>query len=534
MKKFLRLEQISISTQKNEQEILKKISKILNIKSENISEYKLVKKSIDSRDKNNIVFVFCIDVIFPNMSGFLKNKRNARFIKKHKIRLVEEYVYDLPVKKSLSHRPIIIWTGPSSLFAGLILAYAWLKPIFIERWEEMDARVESLKNMQEKWILNPNSNVQFWEWWAWTFSDGKLYTLVNDPRSKFIFETLVECWAPKEILYNAKPHIGTDYLRIVIKNLRKKLINLWSEFRFSTTLTNIFISEWKIDAIELNNNEIIPAKMLILGIWHSARDTFEMLYNSWLQMSQKPFAMWVRIEHKASMINTSQYWKFYEENTLPTASYKLVSHHENARSLYTFCMCPGGYVMPSSSELNHLCVNGMSEYAQDWDNSNSALLVSVLPSDFESEHPLAGIEFQRKWEKKAFELGWADYKAPVQLVWDFLNSEVSINIWEVTPSYKPGYVFSDLRKCLPDFIVEWLEGWILWMEKRIKWFSTSDAVLTAIEWRSSSPIRIFRDQNFESNISWIYPIWEWAGYAGWITSSAIDWLKVGESIVEKL
>ena len=534
MKKYLRLEQISLSINLENDKLLPKVANILKLKIEDITSFKIIKKSIDSRDKNDIVFVFCVDVIFAWMEAFLNNRKNENIIKRHKIRFVDEYEYLLPFKKTLPYRPVLVWTWPSSLFAGLILAYSWLKPIFIERWEEMSDRIKTVEIHSKTGDLKTESNIQFWEWWAWTFSDGKLYTLVNDPRSKFIFETLVECWAPEEILYDAKPHIWTDILRIVIKNLREKMKKMWCEFRFSTKLTDIFIKDNVIDAIEINWNEIIPTQKLILWLGHSARDTFEMLYEKWLQMTQKPFAMWVRIEHSRLMIDKSQYGKCYLENTLPTASYKLVSHNENTRSLYTFCMCPGGYVMPSSSEKDMLCVNGMSEYSQDWANSNSALLVSVLPEDFWSEHPLAWVEFQRTWEKKAFTLWWGKYFAPVQLVWDFLNNKVSTKFWSITPSYTPGTTFANLRECLPEFIIKWLEKWLLDMDKKIKGFANPDAILTWIEARSSSPIRIYRNEFFESNIAWIYPIWEWAWYAGWITSSAIDWVKVGESIVERL
>lgn len=298
-------------------------------------------------------------------------------------------------------------------------------------------------------------------------------------------------------------------------------------------MTDIEVVDNKLKSITLNGGEKLETDDLILAIGHSARDTLEMLYNRGIDMRAKPFAMWVRIEHDAKMINKSQYGDNYTNKKLGTAKYKLVTHSENERSVYTFCMCPGGYVVPASSEENRLCINGMSEYAQDSGVSNSALLVPVNPDDFASNHPLAWIAFQRDWEEKAFIEWGSDYKAPAQLVGDFLSKRPSKQIWKIVSTYKPGIKLTSLDNCLPEFITKALRIAIPILDRKINWFASADAILTAIEARSSSVVRFTRDENGESNIVWIYPVWEWAWYAGGITSSAIDGLKVGESLVEK-
>jgi uncharacterized FAD-dependent dehydrogenase len=323
----------------------------------------------------------------------------------------------------------------------LVLAKAWLNPIIIERWQDVDTRIKDVDSFLKTWKLNINSNVQFGEWGAWTFSDWKLYTLINDPKSRFIFEEFVEAWAPKEIVYSARPHIGTDKLRIIVKKLREKIIDLWWEIKFDSCLTGLKIENDKIVWVEINgnaDNEIITDD-LTLAIWHSARDTYEMLYENKLEFQQKSFAMWVRIEHKADMINNSQFWVSCNNSKLPTASYKLVNHDNINRSVYTFCMCPGWYVVAASSEEWKLTVNWMSEYKQDSWVSNSALLVWISTSDYESDHPLAGIEFQRKREEKAFTSGGSNYCAPAQFVWDFLNKENTLELKnkKTNSTYKP-------------------------------------------------------------------------------------------------
>ena len=538
MNKIIRIEEITLLLNEDESILKTKIINLLWIKEFELLKYEIVKKAIDSRNKKNILFVYSLDIELKNNELFFENKnlkpKIKDNIKRHKIRLIEPFIYEIPtISKNPKNRPIIIWTWPSWLFAWLALALAWLKPIIIERWSQVEKRVSQVHKFFTTWILDTNSNVQFWEWWAWTFSDWKLYTLVNDKRSKFIFSEFVEAGAPKEILYNAKPHIWTDRLRGVVRNLRKKIISLGWEFYFDTLMTDIEVENWKIKAVFLINWEKLNTDDLILAIWHSARDTYEMLYKRWLEITQKPFAIWLRIEHKREMINKSQFWDACSHIKLPTASYKLVSHNENTRSVYSFCMCPGWHIVAASSEEWRLTVNWMSEYAQNSPNSNSALLVNVLPSDFGSDHPLAWIEFQRKWEQKAFESWWNNYFAPAQLVWDFLKKAPSTKLWNISSTYKPNIKLTSLDECLPDFVIDAIREAIPIFDKKISWFADPNALLVGIEARSSSVVRFARNEKCQSNISWIYPAGEWAWYAWWITSSAIDWLIVWETIINK-
>ena len=537
MTKFIRIEEIKLQLNDDESLLKWKIIKILWVKKDDLLEYNIVKKAIDSRNKNNILFIYSVDISIKNQENFFKkipSFLNAN-MKKHRIKEIDNFVYEIKkTSKNPKNRPVIIGTWPAWLYAWLIMAEAWLNPIIIERWKDVDSRIKDVDIFSKTWKLDFNSNIQFWEWWAGTFSDGKLYTLINDPRSKYVFSELIKAWAPDTIAYDAKPHIGTDYLRVLVKVLRNKIISLWWDVRFETCMTDIEVVDNKLKSITLDNKTKLETEDLIVAVWHSARDTVTMLFERWVEMKAKPFAMWVRIEHDADMINRSQYWDSCISPKLETARYKLVNHHAEARSVYSFCMCPGGYVMAASSEKNRLCLNGMSEYNQDSWISNSALLVPVTPSDFDSDHPLAGIEFQRLFEEKAFIAGWSNYKAPAQLVGDFLTKRPSTKLWKINSTYMPGIKLTSLDECLPEFITDALRKSLPALDRKIKWFASSDAILTAIEARSSSVVKFIRDkETCESNITWLYPCWEWAWFAWWITSSAIDWLRVGESIIEK-
>jgi len=426
--RYLRLEEIKLSIKEDEKNLEWKIIKLLWIKSEDLKELKIVKKSIDSRDKRDILFIYSVDLDLKNPNIDLEK------FKKHRARFVEEFSYVIKkCSKKPEHRPIIVGFWPAAIFAWLVLAKAWLKPIILERWKDVDNRIKDVDKFMSTWILDTNSNIQFWEWWAGTFSDWKLYTLINDPRSKYIFEEFIEAWASAEIAYNAKPHVGTDKLRLMVKKMREKIINLGWEIRFESLMTDLEIQGElrskrespggvgnKIKRVIINQKSKIEVTDLVIALGHSARDTYEIIYSKWLEMTQKPFAMWVRIEHSAEMINRSQFWESCVNPKLGTASYKLVNHSRGVRSIYSFCMCPWGHVVAASSENWRLCTNWMSEYMQDSGTSNSALLVSVTPEDFGSNHPLAGIEFQRFWEEKAFTIWWSNYHAPAQLVGDFL------------------------------------------------------------------------------------------------------------------
>jgi uncharacterized FAD-dependent dehydrogenase len=532
MSTYLRLEEIKLTLQDDETILGDKILKILGIKKEDIIEYIVVKKSIDSRDKGNILFIYSIDVDIRNKNVNL-TKPN---LLKHKAKWVEQFVYDIATVSPNPNRkrPVVVGTGPAGLFAGLALAQAGLNPIIIERWKALEWRLVDVGLFMKGWALNSDSNIQFGEGGAGTFSDGKLYTMINDPRSQYVFEELVEAWAPKEILYTAKAHVGTDKLKLVVRNLRKKIISLGADIRFSTCMTDIIIENDVLKWIVVNGNKTIETDKLILAIGHSARDTYEMIHAKWLKMVPKEFSMGVRIEHDANMINRSQFWDACVNPKLGTASYKLVTHGADTRTMYSFCMCPGGHVVAASSEEGNLCINGMSEYRHNSGISNSALMIPITPADFDSDHPLAWIEFQRKWEKKAFVLGGSNYHAPAQLVGDFLAWVPSTKLGSIQTTYKPGIKLTSLQECLPDFITAALKRWIRDVDKKIKWFASSDAILIALEARSSAVVRITRDkETLESNIAGIYPSGEGAGYAGGITSSAIDGLIVAEKIIEE-
>lgn len=525
--KVIRIEEVNLGIDDKEEALKRKISKILELHESEIINYTVVKKTIDSR-KKDILFVHSVDVTVKNLEKIKK------WDKRHRVRLHEPYIYQEKVVKNPTNKKIVVvGSGPCGLFATLLLAKAGLKPLMIERGKDVDARIIDVDKFSLEGVFNTKSNIQFGEGGAGTFSDGKLYTLINDPRSNYVFKELIKAGAPEEIAYSGRPHIGTDKLREAVKNLRKEIIKFGGTVRFETFLTDLKIKNNKLEAIILDDKEEIPVDELILATGHSSRETYDMLYKHQLKMGTKAFSIGLRIEHHAEMINKSQHGSCHNNPKLGTAKYKLVQHLQGKRPVYTFCMCPGGYVMAASSEEGGVITNGMSEYAQDGENSNSALLVPIMASDFASDHPLAGIDFQRHWEQKAYLAGGSNYFAPVQLVGDFLENRPSTETKSVKPSYIPGIKPTSLDPCLPDYVIDSLKEAIPLLGQKIKGFDHPEAVLTGVESRSSSTVRIERDEKFESNISGIYPAGEGAGHAGGIVSSAIDGLKVAESIIGK-
>ena len=521
---MLRIRQIKLPINHNENDLKIKIAKKLKIKENDILNFKLNKQSIDARHKDNLMYVYEIDADIKNEKQILK-----RHLKDVTETPDETYKLPKPGNKTLNNQIIIVGSGPAGLFAGYMLAKAGYKPIIIERGEDIDHRVKAVENFWKTGKLNLNSNVQFGAGGAGTFSDGKLNTTVKDKfnRSKEVLRTFVKYGAPKDILYLNKPHIGTDLLRDVVKNMINEIINMGGQIKYNTCLTNIITKENKLTHIEINHQEIIPCEHLILALGHSSRDTFEMLLKQGLNITPKPFAVGVRIQHPQFLINYSQYGT--NHLNLPPASYKLTYQTSKKRGVYSFCMCPGGYVVNASSEENMLVVNGMSNHNRDSENANSAIIVTVSPEDY-GQNPLDGIEFQRKLEKKAYEIG--NGNIPVQLFKDFVQNKQSKKFNSINPIFKGNYTLTNLRDIFPPYISEALIEGIQNFGTKIKGFDCDDAILSACESRTSSPIKILRDENFASNIQGIYPCGEGAGYAGGITTSAIDGIKVAESIIK--
>ncbi len=524
---MIRLQNIKLPINYNENDFLKIVSKELSIKQEKVKSITLSRLSIDARNKKDVHYVATFDIEVSDFEeSIVKNSKKA------KIEEVYEYIPPQSDNKpSLS--PIIVGSGPAGLFAGYILALSGFKPIIIEQGQCVEDRIKSVEKMFGSGVLNKNSNIQFGEGGAGTFSDGKLNTGIKDKRIKYVLKTFNKFGASDDILYLQKPHIGTDVLRNVVVNMREEIISLGGEFMFDTKFVDFETKDDKISSITVVSDGIenkIPCENLVLAIGHSARDTFEMLYDKKINMEQKPFAMGVRIEHNQELINKAQYGENYNKS-LPPADYKLAVHLESGRGVYTFCMCPGGYVVAAASEDGAVVTNGMSEYKRDGKNANSALLVGITPDDFESDHPLAGIEIQRKLERDAY-LVSKSYKAPAQTIGGFLSGTTP-DFKAVTPSYKPGVVNTDLNEILPNFISDSLKEGLKLLDKKIKGFADENAVLTAPETRSSSPVRILRNDEFYCNIKGIYPCGEGAGYAGGITSAAVDGIKIAEAIISK-
>lgn len=505
-----------------ENEVLKK----MGLKAQDIKDMIIVKKSLDARKKDDIHYVYEVDVEVNSSSKVLNKNRSKDIFLAPK----EEYQLPPMGDEKLSSRPIIVGSGPCGLICAYILAQEGYFPIVIERGEKVEDRVDTVSKFWDTGILNPNSNVQFGEGGAGSFSDGKLNTMVKDKfyRGKKVFSIFVEHGAPSEIMYLQKPHIGTDLLQDVVKNIRNSIIRMGGEFRYSACLSDLVIQDGKVVGIEINGKEQISCSLLVLAIGHSARDTFSMLYQRGVEMKAKPFAVGVRIQHPQSMIQMSQYATM--DSRLPQADYKLTYKTKKGRSVYSFCMCPGGYVVNASSEEGGLAINGMSYHARDSKNANSALVVNVTPDDF-GMHPLDGVSFQRKLEEKAYLYGSG--KIPVQLYDDFRSGIFSMQFGDFLPVMKGSYTFSDLNEILPSFVADSICEAMPIFGSKITGFDRGDAILAGVESRTSSPVRIIRDERGEANIKGIYPGGEGSGYAGGITTAAMDGIKVAEWIIKR-
>lgn len=509
------------------------VSMKTGLEPERIKSLKIAKKSVDARNKSNVQFVYALD-----MEVFGDEDYIASILAWKDIVQIKETASLSFAPKTFAGglRPVVAGTGPAGMFAGLALAEAGLRPILLERGKAVSERRKDVEFFWQTGHLNPESNVQFGEGGAGTFSDGKLMTgIKKDAFTARVLQELAAAGAPEEILYLAKPHIGTDKLAVVVRRIREKIVSLGGEYRFENRLEDLIVRDGKLTGLKIAapDGKIYeqPTDRLILAVGHSARDTFEMLHKNGVYIEQKPFSVGVRIEHVQKSVDAAQYGRFAGHPALGAADYKLAAHFDNGRSAYTFCMCPGGMVVAAASEPGRVVTNGMSEFARDGKNANAALLVGVEPRDFGSAHPLAGMYFQRRLEEAAFRAGGGDYRAPAQLVGDFLKKQVSTAVGNVNPSYRPGVRFADLSTVLPDFVTETMRRAIVEMDGKLRGFAAADAVLTGVETRSSSPIRIMRDEHFEANIKGLYPCGEGAGYAGGIVSSAVDGLKTCLAVI---
>lgn len=525
---MIRIQQLKLPISHTEKMLYEKAAKMLRIPAERIEKLVIVKQSIDARKKNELLYSYVVDVKTAKENQILSKLKGVQISK------TDEEKYHFPTSGSeiLQQRPVIVGSGPAGLFCGLMLARHGYRPLILERGEDVDSRKQKVEHFWKTGELNRRTNVQFGEGGAGTFSDGKLNTLVKDAkkRNQKVLELFVEAGADSSILYVNKPHIGTDVLMEVVKTLRTQIIEAGGEVRFLSQVTDVRLEQGEVRAVEVNHKEWIPTQVMVLAVGHSARDTFQMLLEKQVPMLAKSFAVGLRVQHPQQMINLSQYGDALGAG-LGAASYKLTHQASTGRGIYSFCMCPGGYVVNASSEEGRLAVNGMSYHKRDGVNANSALIVSVTPADFSGDSPLAGVEFQRKLEEAAFSA--AGGKIPVQLYGDFKNRQKSRQFGEVEPAFCGDFAFANLREVLPEALsLSLIEG-MEQFERQIHGFSRADAILAGVESRTSSPVRIDRNTNFESLVKGLFPCGEGAGYAGGITSAAMDGLKVAEEIATR-
>lgn len=530
---MLRLSQIKLPLDHSEAALEEAILKKLHLAAADLGGFTIFKRSYDARKKGNITLVYIVDVETPKEKALLK-----RFKKDATVVPTPDMTYR-PVAQApqgFEPRPIVIGMGPCGMFAGLLLAQMGLRPIILERGKSVRDRSVDTFGFWLKKRLNPESNAQFGEGGAGTFSDGKLYSQVSDPHhyGRKVLSELVNAGASPEILYINKPHIGTYRLVKIVQNLRATIESLGGEIRFQTRVVDLDIDQGQVRGVSLENGDYLASDHVVLAVGHSARDTFQMLHDRGVYIEAKPFSIGFRVEHPQALIDQCRLGDQAGHPRLGSADYKLVHHCENGRSVYSFCMCPGGKVVAAASEPGRLVTNGMSEYARDESNANSAIVVGITPDDY-PEGPLGGIALQRQLEETAFALGGGTYEAPGQLVGDFLAHRPSTAFGEMLPSYKPGVKLGDLSESLPDYAIAALREAIPAFDRKIRGFAMADAVLTGVETRTSSPIRIQRNEQFESiNTAGLYPAGEGAGYAGGILSAGIDGIRVAEAVALSL
>ena len=525
---MIRLREISLPPEHSVAQLSYEAAQMLKISASKVRKLKIVRRSVDARKKPDIRIVYTIDVtVDGNEKKILKDARCKRAA------LAPVSYYKVPKPKGLpKHRPVVVGFGPAGMFAALILAINGLCPIVLERGEDAESRHKKVEHFWKTGELDTRSNIQFGEGGAGTFSDGKLNTGVNNPRIGWVLEQFVKAGAREDILFDTKPHVGTDVLLTVVRNIRQRIISMGGEVRFNAQVTGLLKENGQITGVQVNKTETLSCNQVIFAIGHSARDTFRYLAELDLPLEAKPFAMGVRIEHLQENIDKAQYGR--HDPVLPPADYKLVRHLDE-ETVYTFCMCPGGYVVAAASEEGRCVTNGMSYADRDGVNANAALLVTLNPKDFPYEGPLGGMVWQEKIEEAAFRAGGGNYHAPAQLVGDFLNHRPSTGAGTVQPTYAPGVTWCDLHQVLPEKITRALAEALPQLDGNLAGFADPDSVLTAPETRSSSPVRILRDETKQSiGLRGLYPAGEGAGYAGGIMSAAIDGILCAEALLENL
>ncbi len=534
----MRLTELKLPLEHTEIELKSAILKRLGIAADELVGYAVFRRSHDARKPATIVFIYTLDIEVRNEKALLERLKGDRHVAPTPD---TSYHFVAVAPAPTFPRPVVIGTGPCGLFAGLILAQMGFRPIILERGKEVRSRTKDTWGLWRQGKLDPESNVQFGEGGAGTFSDGKLFSQIKDPayRGRKVLTEFVKAGAPAEILYVNKPHIGTFKLVTVVENMRAEIEALGGEIRFQSRVEDIDIVDGQVRGLRLADGETIAATHVVLAVGHSARDTFEMLHARGVHLEAKPFSIGVRIEHPQSLIDRARFGQNAGNPLLGAADYKLVHHCSDGRSAYSFCMCPGGTVVAATSEPGRVVTNGMSQYSRNERNANSAIVVGVTPADFPGGgtdgDPLAGIAFQRHWESLAFDAGGGDYKAPAQRVGDFLAGRPSTALGAVLPSYTPGVHLTDLASCLPDYVVAALREALPAFAKEIPGFAMGDALLTGVETRTSSPLRITRDETFQSlNTRGLFPAGEGAGYAGGILSAAVDGIRVAEAVALSL
>ena len=505
----------------------------LELADDDLVGFSIFKRSHDARKKHALLLVYAVDVEVRDEAALLKTFRNDRHLAPTPD-MAYKFVGHAP--EHLTERPLVVGFGPCGIFAALVLAQMGFRPIVLERGRAVRERTQDTWGLWRKHVLNPESNVQFGEGGAGTFSDGKLYSQIKDPRhlGRKVLTEFVKAGAPEEILYVSKPHIGTFRLVGMVETMRHEIEALGGEIRFQQRVTDVLIENGRIEGVTLAGGETLRSHHVVLALGHSARDTFEMLHARGVTMEAKPFSIGFRIEHPQSLIDQARLGPNAGNQLLGAADYKLVHHARNGRSVYSFCMCPGGTVVAAASEPGRVVTNGMSQYSRNERNANAGIVVGITPADFPGG-PLAGIELQRKLEARAFELGGGNYDAPAQRVGDFLAGRPSTQLGSVEPSYRPGVHLTDLASVLPDYAIEAIREALPAFDRQIKGFAMQDAVLTGVETRTSSPVRITRGDDFQSlNVKGLYPAGEGAGYAGGILSAGVDGIKVAEAVARDL